>query len=100
MSFFVKDEGSNDAVKRVYESLNLVLVGTLIPLDKMPFSSFFSLLPYSWILHHPMQIYLGKYDFNQTILVFAGGIAWCVILFFFAKIIFKAGLKRNEAVGL
>jgi ABC-type uncharacterized transport system permease subunit len=47
-----------------------------------------------------MQIYLGKYDFNQTLMVFAGGIAWCIVLYFLAKWVFKMGLKRNEAVGL
>jgi ABC-2 type transport system permease protein len=56
--------------------------------------------PFAYILHYPMQIYLGKYDTNQTILVFLGGLAWCLALFILAKIVFKLGLKRNESVGL
>jgi len=75
--------------------------GSLFPLlfilDKFPILGY---TPYSLILHHPMQIYLGKYDTNQTILVFLGGIIWCVILYFLAKLVFKLGLKRNESVGL
>jgi len=47
-----------------------------------------------------MQIYLGKYDTFQTVLVFGGGIFWCVLLYFLAKFVFKMGLKKNESVGL
>jgi ABC-2 type transport system permease protein len=75
--------------------------GSLFPLlfilDKFPILAY---TPYSLILHHPMQIYLGKYDANQTILVFLGGIAWCAVLYLLAKLVFKLGLKRNESVGL
>jgi ABC-type uncharacterized transport system permease subunit len=56
--------------------------------------------PLAFTFYHPMQIYLGKYDTTQTIFVFLGGMAWCLILYFLAKIVFKMGLKRNESVGL
>lgn len=56
--------------------------------------------PLAFTFYHPMQIYLGKYDTNQTIMVFLGGVTWCVILYFLAKFVFKMGLKRNESVGL
>jgi ABC-2 type transport system permease protein len=100
LAFFVRDEGSFDGIKRVYETLNLVVIGTLIPLDKLPFNEFFELLPSAWILHQPMQIYLGKYNLNQILLAFAGAIIWSLILFIVARIIFQRGLKKNEAVGL
>jgi ABC-type uncharacterized transport system permease subunit len=47
-----------------------------------------------------MQIYLGKYDPNQILQTFVGGIAWCIVLWVLARLVFKAGLKRNEAVGV
>jgi ABC-2 type transport system permease protein len=56
--------------------------------------------PYSILFYHPMQIYLGKYNTIQTIGVFVGGLAWCLVLYFLAKLVFKLGLKRNESVGL
>jgi ABC-type uncharacterized transport system permease subunit len=51
-------------------------------------------------LHHPMQIYLGEYNSLDILLVFLGGIVWCLVLYFLAKFVFKLGLKRNESVGL
>jgi ABC-type uncharacterized transport system permease subunit len=47
-----------------------------------------------------MQIYLGEYTNLEIFYVFLGGLAWCIILYFLAKLVFKLGLKRNEAVGL
>ena len=56
--------------------------------------------PFTYLLHHPMQIYLGKYSALETLYVFGGGIVWCVILYYLVKWVFKMGLKRNEAIGL
>lgn len=99
-SFFVSNKRDWYSALIVWENLKYILVGLIIPLDKLPFANFLQFLPTSFFLHHPMQIYLGKYDFNRTILVFAGGIFWCIILYFLAKLVFKMGLKRNESVGL
>ncbi|MEI6728990.1 MAG: ABC-2 family transporter protein [bacterium] len=75
--------------------------GALFPLyfisTKFPLLNY---TPFSILFYHPMQVYLGKYNINQTIFVFLGGIAWCVILYFLAKLVFNLGLKRNESVGL
>jgi ABC-2 type transport system permease protein len=87
----------------LYENLVPLLVGVLFPYDLITISwlrTSLILSPWSFVVYHPMQIYLGKYDTNQTLLVFAGGIAWCITLYFLAKLIFRLGLKRNEAVGL
>ena len=56
--------------------------------------------PFAFTFYHPMQIYLGKYSQVEIVQTFAGGIIWCLVLFILARIVFKAGLKRNEAVGL
>jgi ABC-2 type transport system permease protein len=79
-----------------------VLTGIAIPFTFLPhpYSTILILNPYSLINYHPMQIYLGKYDNNQTILVLLGGVFWCVILYFLAKLVFRLGLKKNESVGL
>lgn len=98
--FFFKDSREFAGFTGSYLTLRSILSGMILPLDKAPFSGFFLLTPYAWVLHHQVQIYLGKYDTNQTILVFLGGIAWCVILYFLASFAFKMGLKRNESVGL
>lgn len=101
-AFFLKDKRDFDGVYRAYSGITGILSGVLIPLDKLPFNLgyYFSFLPTSWLLHHPMQIYLGKYSPIETFWVFLGGIFWCVFLYFLAKLVFKMGLKKNESVGL
>lgn len=74
--------------------------GKTFPLNLIWFIQPLAFLPSAFNFYHPMQIYLGKYDTTQTIWVFIGGIAWCVVLYFLAKLTFKLGLKRNEGVGL
>ncbi len=79
-----------------------VLSGLIIPFHLLNnnLNIFLQLNPYSLVAYHPMQIYLGNYNTNQTILVFLGGIIWCLVLYFLAKFVFRLGLKRNESVGL
>jgi ABC-2 type transport system permease protein len=102
LGFFIEDRRDFGSFSVAYNQISIIMIGTIIPLDKLPLGLEYVLdkLPLAYLLHHPMQIYLGKYDTNQTLLVFAGGIAWCIILYFLAKLIFRLGLKRNEAVGL
>ena len=77
------------------------LSGRFFPLILI-FENFYLYLfnPFAFTFYHPMQIYLGKYSNLEIFYVFLGGIVWCVILYFLAKIVFKMGLKRNEAVGM
>ena len=100
LAFFVDNKRNWYACLNTWESLRTILIGSIIPLDKLPFSGLFQFLPTSFWLHHPMQIYLGKYSSIETFLVFLGGIFWCIFLYFLAKFVFKMGLKRNESVGL
>ena len=84
-----------------YTFLSRLLSGKLFPLGLL--LSSFSLHifnPFAFTFYHPMQIYLGKYSPLETFYVFAAGITWCITLYFLAKWVFKAGLKRNEAIGL
>jgi ABC-2 type transport system permease protein len=84
-----------------YIAVSVFLAGNVIPLNIIPtVGNYLVFLPFAFTFYHPMQIYLGKYDTNKTIYIFLGGLAWCIVLYFLAKIIFKMGLKRNESVGL
>ena len=76
------------------------LAGCLVLFDLNKNLEFLKYLPWSFISYHPMQIYLGKYTNLQIFYVFFGGVIWSIILYFLAKLVFKMGLKRNEAVGL
>jgi ABC-2 type transport system permease protein len=84
----------------LFDSLKLVLGGRLFPFNKLNILKPFALTPFAFTFYHPMQVYLGKYDLNQTFLVLLSGTGWCFVLYFLAKFVFKLGLKRNEAVGL
>jgi ABC-2 type transport system permease protein len=74
--------------------------GKYFPLNIIWFTKILYFTPFAFTFYHPMQVYLGKYDLNQTFLVLLGGLAWCFIMYILAKTAFKLGLKRNEAVGL
>lgn len=82
------------------EQISKILSGAMVPLYLLGKFSFIQYLPFSFGFYHPMQIYLGKYNNIQIFQTFGGGIIWCLILWITARLVFKAGLKRNEAVGL
>ena len=100
LAFFFNDSREFSSFAGAYLIFRNTMSGLILPLDKTPAAGFFVLTPYAWVLHHQVQIYLGKYSTVQSLLVFVGGLVWCIILYFLAKIILKIGLKRNESVGL
>jgi ABC-type uncharacterized transport system permease subunit len=99
-AFFINDEKDMYGIESSAEALEQIFTGSIIPLSLLPFNSVISFNPYAFVLHHPMQIYLGKYSQTEILYTFAGGIVWCLVLWILARLAFKAGLKRNEAVGL
>jgi ABC-2 type transport system permease protein len=102
IGFWLNDNANARAIVESVQVASGLLSGEIIPLFVL-FSGFMNPIfwtPFAFLFHHPMQIYLGKYNSTETLLVFAGGIIWCIILYFLAKFVFKKGLKRNEAVGL
>lgn len=95
--WFVEGNGLNHLVQNAENFLS----GSMFPLSILPvYFNWLQYSPFAFTFYHPMQIYLGKYSQLQTLWVFTGGIVWCVILYFLAKLVFKMGLKRNESVGL
>lgn len=95
--WFTESAGINHLVQNFENFLS----GSMFPLYILPvYFNWLQFSPFAFTFYHPMQIYLGKYNFEQTIWVFAGGIFWCIFLYFVAKLVFKLGLKKNESVGL
>ena len=80
------------------ETMLALFSGSLIPLFLFP--KVFEFTFFAFTLHHPMQIYLGKYLQVEIMKTFVGGLIWCLVLWILARLVFKAGLKRNEAVRL
>ena len=101
-AFWIREKANNTSFMGGVYIVMGILAGEIIPLTLI-FENHFRFLqftPFAYFLHLPMQIYLGKYDTFQTILVFFGGILWCILLYLLARFVFKMGLKRNESVGL
>ena len=87
----------------LYENMMPLILGVIFPYNLITVDwlrTSLQLSPWSFIVYHPMQVYLGKYTWLETLYVFLGGIFWCVILYLLSKLILKLGLKRNESVGL
>ncbi len=75
--------------------------GAYFPLSLLPASlSFIGFyLPFAYSFFIPAQIYLGKMDLNTAYKGILVQIVWIIILSILIKIIWKAGLKKYEAVG-
>ena len=97
IAFFLTDA---HGIMDIQTESKYFLSGKALPLNSVSFLNVLTFLPFSFMFHHPMQIYLGKYNYIQIIQTFAGGIFWCIILWVLARLVFKAGLKKNEAVRL
>jgi ABC-2 type transport system permease protein len=102
ISFWSRDNASAISLIEAVRIGSELLSGAVIPLFFVFTGSLSFLLytPFAFMLHHPMQIYLGKYSTIEIIYTFLGGIAWCFVLWILARATFKLGLKKNEAVGL
>ena len=77
LSFWIKNEFDYEGFRESYEAVFYVAIGVVIPLNKFQevIASVLQFLPTPFLLHHPMQIYLGKYSALEAIYVFTGGIA-------------------------
>jgi ABC-type uncharacterized transport system permease subunit len=100
LAFFLKDKREFNAVQDSYNTTKIILFGLIIPLDQLPYKEVFEFLPTAYFVHRPMQIYLGRYNNIQILQTFVSGIIWCFLLWIFARLVFKKGLKLNEATGL
>jgi len=77
------------------------LAGESFPLDMFPAAAqtVFRLLPFSYLIFYPLQIYLGRLAPLQIIEVFAVMIVWLLILYLLVKKIYQRGLKIYGAYG-
>jgi ABC-2 type transport system permease protein len=80
----------------LYENLRLICSGRLFPLTISVFTSVFIYTPFAFTFYLPMQVYLEKFDFNQSILTLIAAIVWILVLFVLANFILKRGLKKKR----
>lgn len=99
--FYLKDRRDFSGMSDVYGTISSFLIGTIIPLEKLPSSlGFLQYSPFAWLLNYPVKVYLGQYSNLQTFELLCAGVGWCLILYVIAQTLFEKGLKFNESVGL
>ena len=74
--------------------------GWFFPLNLVWFTRPLLYLPFAFTYYYPMQIYLEKYSFQQSLMILGYGVAVANILFVIASWIYRDGLRRYESVGL
>lgn len=77
------------------------LAGGSFPLDIFPETAqaIFKILPFSYFMFYPLQIYLGRLSINQTIQAIIIMIIWTLTLYKLSRLVFKKGLKIYGAYG-
>ena len=102
IGFWSKDNANSNSLVQACQMVAGLLSGEIIPLFILANYGlgFLSFSPFAFLLHHPMQVYLGKYSPVETFYALLGGLFWSIALYFLADFVYKKGLKRNEAVGM
>ena len=94
-SFVLPD---NKFLLQAYQDIVELFAGGILPL--IGSLGFFSYLPLSFAVYHPIQIYYGNYSTDQIICVFVCGLSWFIVLYLLSNYLFKLGLKKFEGVWL
>lgn len=77
------------------------LSGIAFPLDIFPQSlvALFKLLPTSYFVYYPAQVFLGRLSLNETISGFIILLAWLGLFIILTKLVWRKGLKIYGAYG-
>ena len=76
--------------------------GTFFPISLLPlfFVKVSYFLPFAYTIYIPVQLYLGKISFAEGLRGLAIEMLWLVVLYVIIKIVWRAGLRRYESVGI
>lgn len=74
--------------------------GGLLPLDLLPkwFLTLSDFLPFKFLFFVPVGVVTGRMPFEWTLILIP--IAWCAVLYVFARFLYKKGLKKYEGYGI
>ncbi|PLS09573.1 ABC transporter permease [Neobacillus cucumis] len=89
------------AVYATFETVSLFISGRIAPFSLLPpvVKQISTFLPYRYMIGFPLEILTETAD-RQTMLVgFVGSFIWTVLLIGAIGWLWKAGLKKNQAVG-
>ena len=76
--------------------------GRLIPIDLLPsqITMISSWLPFRHFVFFPAQIFLGHLSFSEILAGLSFQAIWIIVLYVLTILVWKAGQKRLEAVGI
>jgi ABC-2 type transport system permease protein len=89
------------AIFAMFETVSLFISGRIAPFSLLPpvVKQISVYLPYRYMIGFPLEILTKSAD-SQTLLVgFIGSFIWTVLLILVIGWLWKAGLKKNQAVG-
>ena len=83
----------------LFGGINDFLSGSMFPLNLYFLTNWTLYLPFACTYFYPINLYFEPNPWN-LFWIFGGGVFWTILLYFLARIILKAALKKNESVGL
>ncbi|WP_102349186.1 ABC transporter permease [Bacillus sp. Marseille-P3661] len=89
------------ALYAMFEMISLFLSGRIAPFSLLPpvVQQISSFSPYRYMIGFPLEILTGDYDRQLLQAGFIGSFIWAVVLIGAISWLWKAGLKKNQAVG-
>jgi len=89
------------ALYAMFEAVSLFISGRIAPFSLLPpvVKQISIFLPYRYMIGFPLEILTGAYDTHTLIVGFTGAVIWAFILIGAICWLWKAGLKKNQAVG-
>lgn len=85
----------------IVNTLNYFVSGHMFPIDLLPndLVRILKLLPFQYMAYFPAAVFLGKVQGNALWQGLLAELAWVVILFVLARLLFRIGLRRYSAYG-
>ena len=77
------------------------LSGAVFPLDifSQPATAIFKILPTSYFIFFPAQVYLGKLNVNEQLIGLGTMLFWLLFFIYLTKVVWKKGLQIYGAYG-
>jgi ABC-2 type transport system permease protein len=89
------------AVYAMFETVSLFISGRIAPFSLLPpvVKQISIFLPYRYMIGFPLEILTDAADPHTLLVGFMGSFVWAVLLIGAIAWLWKAGLKKNQAVG-
>ena len=92
----------NRGVMKLRRVLSYFLSGGMIPLTFFPlwFQNLSMFLPFQYLTFVPINMWLGKYSIQETLMLMAIHLVWVIALYIICALVWKAVMKKVAVVGI